>query len=33
VEIVDLAISYSLLFAGFGYLAIAAKKMYLTQAK
>ena len=33
VEIIDLAISYSLLFAGFAYLANAAKKMYLTQAK
>ena len=33
VEIVDLAVSYSLLFAGFGYLAIAARKMYLTQNK
>lgn len=33
VEIIDLAITYSLLFAGFGYLALAASKMYRTQAK
>jgi hypothetical protein len=30
---IDLGISYSLLFVGFAYLANAAKKMYLTQAK
>ncbi len=33
VEIVDLLISYSLLFSGFAYLAVAAKKMYRTQVK
>lgn len=33
VEIIDLVITYSLLFAGFAYLAIAARKMYRTQAK
>jgi len=33
VEIIDLMISYSLLFIGFAYLAIAASKMYRTQAK
>jgi len=33
VEIIDLAITYSLLFVGFAYLAIAASKMYRTQAK
>lgn len=33
VEIIDLAITYSLLFSGFAYLAVAAKTMYLTQAK
>lgn len=33
VEIIDLAITYSLLFAGFAYLAVAARKMYRTQAK
>ena len=33
VEIIDLGISYSLLFSGFAYLANAAKKMYLTQVK
>lgn len=33
VEIIDLAISYSLLFIGFTYLANAANKMYRTQAK
>jgi len=31
VEIIDLAITYALLFAGFGHLVVAAKKMYLTQ--
>jgi hypothetical protein len=31
--IIDLGTSYSLLFVGFAYLANAAKKMYLTQAK
>ena len=33
VLIFDLVLSYSLLFIGFAYLAVAAKKMYLTQAK
>lgn len=33
IEIIDLAITYSLLFLGFSYLAIAANKMYRTQAK
>ncbi len=33
VEIVDLVISYSLLFSGFAYLVVAAKKMYRTQVK
>ncbi|TRZ78812.1 MAG: hypothetical protein D4R90_05400 [Nitrosopumilales archaeon] len=33
VEIIDLAITYSLLFTGFAYLANAANKMYRTQAK
>lgn len=33
VEIVDLVISYSLLFSGFAHLVIAAKKMYRTQVK
>ncbi|WP_101476602.1 hypothetical protein [Candidatus Nitrosotalea bavarica] len=33
VEILDLAITYSLLFMGFAYLAVAAHKMYLTQAR
>jgi len=33
VGIIDLLVSYSLLFSGFAYLTIAAKKMYLTQAK
>ena len=33
IEIVDLGITYSLLFVGFAYLAVAAHKMYLTQAK
>lgn len=32
-ELVDLVVSYSLLFAGFGNLSVAAKKMYLTQGK
>jgi len=33
VELVDLVITYALLFAGFGHLTVAAKKMYRTQAK
>jgi len=33
IEIVDLGITYALLFAGFGYLSNAARKMYLTQAR
>jgi amino acid transporter len=33
VAIIDLVISYSLLFTGFGYLSLAAQKMYLTQVK
>jgi len=33
VEIVDLVITYGLLFAGFGNLTVAAQKMYLTQVK
>ena len=33
VEVIDLVISYSLLFSGFAYLTNAAKKMYLTQVK
>lgn len=33
IEVIDLGITYSLLFAGFGYLSIAARKMYLTQVK
>jgi len=33
VLIFDLVLSYSLLFIGFAYLAVAAKKMYLTQAR
>lgn len=33
IEITDLVITYTLLFAGFGYLAIAARNMYITQAK
>ncbi len=30
---ISLMIQYPLLFVGFGYLAVAAKKMYITQAK
>ena len=33
VEIMNVGITYPLLFAGFGYLAIAARNMYITQAK
>jgi len=33
VEILDLVITYTLLFVGFTYLTVAAQKMYLTQAK
>lgn len=33
IEIIDLIITYTLLFAGFGYLAIAARNMYITQAR
>ena len=33
VEILDLAITYTLLFVGFAYLAVAAKEMYRTQTK
>ncbi len=33
VEILDLAITYALLFFGFAYLAVAANNMYRTQAK
>jgi hypothetical protein len=33
IEIMNVGITYPLLFAGFGYLAIAARNMYITQAK
>jgi hypothetical protein len=33
VEIMNVGITYPLLFAGFGYLAVAARNMYVTQAK
>lgn len=33
VEIMNVGITYPLLFAGFGYLAVAARNMYITQAK
>lgn len=33
IEIINVGITYPLLFAGFGYLAIAARNMYITQAK
>ena len=33
VEIMNVGITYPLLFSGFGYLAIAARNMYITQAK
>jgi len=33
VGIIDLVTTYSLLFAGFGYLSVAAKKMYRTQER
>lgn len=33
IEIIDLVITYALLFAGFGFLAVAARIMYITQAK
>ena len=32
-EIMNLLITYSLFFVGFGHLGIAAKKMFITQAK
>jgi hypothetical protein len=33
VEIMNVGITYPLLFAGFGYLAVAARNMYITQAR
>ena len=33
IELIDLVLSYSLLFSGFAYLTVAAKKMYRTQVR